>query len=249
MKRGVKIGLIIAGVAVLAALTIAANVVRLRSQIHGIDVSIRCGRTPKLVDEQTVVDSIMTNMPQLFTTHVGNIDREKVAAAAAKVPYIENATASVSVSGRVVVKAKQRRPIARLFYGSRELYIDSHGAVFPVSPLADCSLLVLSGAFNEALNPDSLNSQVLALLSVAEFLDHNSNYAMLIDQLYIESDGDIMMVSKLGSNTVELGSADNLDEKFTNLWTFYRKGMPRAGWDTYNRISLKYKGQVVCTKK
>ena len=232
----------------LTALTIAANVTRSRSQARGIDVSIRCVRTPQLVDEQTVADSVLAAMPHLFATRVADVDGEKVAAAAMRVPFIEEATASVSVSGKVVVKAKQRRPIARLFYGSRELYIDGTGAVFPTSTLADCDLLVLGGDFTEPLKPDSLNSQTASLLKVANFLDANSNYAMLVDQVYCERDGDIMMVSKLGDNTIELGTPDNLEEKFSNLWTFYRKGMPRAGWDTYSRISLKYKGQVVCTK-
>ena len=176
------------------------------------------------------------------------MNRDKVAAAAMHVPFIEEASASVSVSGKVVVKAKQRRPIARVFYGKRELYIDDNGVLFPISKMADCNVLVVSGNFNEPLVIDSLNSQMTSLLEVARFLDQNNNYAMLIDQLYVENDGDIMMVSKLGENIIELGSADNLDEKFSNLWTFYRKGMPRAGWNTYNKISLKYKGQVVCTK-
>ena len=106
----------------------------------------------------------------------------------------------------------------------------------------------MGGDFREPLKKDSLNSQMTDLLAVANFLDNNSNYAILIDQIYSERDGDIMMVSKLGDNVIELGTTEDLEEKFSNLWTFYRKGMPRAGWETYNRISLKYKGQVVCTK-
>lgn len=249
MKRGVKIGIIIAGAAVLAALTIATNISRSRSQIHGLDVSIRCVRTPQLVNEKTIVDSVMAAMPHLFATRVNDVDRDQVADAAMKVPFIEEATASVSVSGKMVIKAKQRRPIARLFYGTREYYIDNQGALFPTSTMADCDLLVIGGAFNEPLRTDSLNSQLLDLLTVARFLDENSNYAILIDQLYSERDGDIMMVSKLGDNIIELGKPNNLEEKFSNLWTFYRKGMPRAGWDTYGKLSLKYHGQVVCTKK
>ena len=233
----------------LTVLTIVANVARSRSQVHGIDVSIRCNRTPKLIDEQTIADSILAAMPQLFATRVADIDCDKVATAAMSVPFIEEASASLSVSGNVVVKAKQRRPIARLFYGSQELYLDSQGAIFPTSSMADCNLLVIGGDFTEPLKTDSLNSQMTALLKVATFLDNNSTYATLIDQLYIEHDGDILMVSKLGDNIIELGAPDNLDEKFSNLMTFYRKGMPRAGWNTYNRISLKYRGQVVCTKK
>lgn len=248
MKRPVKIGLILAGAVALTALTIATNVMRSHSQVHGIDVSIRCQGVPQLVEEQVVADSVLAAMPHLYATMVGEVNRDKVAAAAMHVPFIEEASASVSVSGKVVVKAKQRRPIARVFYGKRELYIDDNGVLFPISKMADCNVLVVSGNFNEPLVIDSLNSQMTSLLEVARFLDQNNNYAMLIDQLYVENDGDIMMVSKLGENIIELGSADNLDEKFSNLWTFYRKGMPRAGWNTYNKISLKYKGQVVCTK-
>ncbi len=248
MKRGVKIGLILVGSIALAVLTIVANVSRSRSHVHGIDVSIRCNNAPKLVDEQTIADSILAAMPHLFATRVADVDRGRVAAAAMSVPFIEEATASLSVSGKVVVKAKQRRPIARLFYGTKELYIDCLGGVFPTTPATDCNILVIGGNFTEPLKPDSLNSQMTALLKVAYFLDRNNNYSTLIDQLYIENDGDIMMVSKLGDNIIELGSPDNLNEKFSNLMTFYRKGMPRAGWNTYNHISLKYKGQVVCRK-
>ena len=248
MKRSVKIGLIVAGAIVLTAITIAANVMRSRSQVHGIDVSIRCVGAPQLVDNQVVADSVLAAMPQIYATHVSDVDRDKVAAAAMHVPYIEEAAASVSVSGKVVVKAKQRRPIARVFYGKQELYLDRFGALFPTSKMADCNVLVAGGDFTEPLVIDSLNSQMLSLLEVAKYLDRNSNYAILIDQLYVERDGDIMMVSKLGDNIIELGTADNLDEKFSNLWTFYRKGMPRAGWNTYSKISLKYNGQVVCTK-
>lgn len=248
MKRGVKIGIILASVAAIAAATIAANIARSRSQVHGIDVSIRTNRTPQLVDEQTIADSILAIMPKLYMTHVNDIDRGQVAEAAMAVPYVEEATAAVSVSGKVVIKAKQRRPIARLIYGGREMYIDKFGAIFPTSKLADCNILVMGGDFREPLKKDSLNSQMTDLLAVANFLDNNSNYAILIDQIYSERDGDIMMVSKLGDNVIELGTTEDLEEKFSNLWTFYRKGMPRAGWETYNRISLKYKGQVVCTK-
>ena len=57
------------------------------------------------------------------------------------------------------------------------------------------------------------------------------------------------MAPKIGDHVIELGSPDDLDSKFDNLLAFYRKGMPRAGWDTYSKISLKFKDQVVCTKK
>lgn len=249
MKRPYKILLIILGAIVLAVLVIVGNVNRSRSTVRGIEVNIRQGRVPQLVDDQTVRDSIVAALPALLQHSVGSVDREAVAEAASRVPYLKEVSAAVSVSGKVVVRAKQRRPIARLYYGSQELYFDDECAIMPTSPLGNCNVLVAGGDFAEPLRADSVNAQVKALWQVACYLDRQSKYGDLIDQIYVERDGGIMMVPKLGGHVVELGTPDDLDEKFDLLMAFYRKGMPRAGWDTYSRVSLKYHGQVVCTKR
>ena len=249
MKRPYKILIIVLGAVALAVLVVVANVSRQRSTVRGIEVNIRYGRTPKLVDDQTVRDSILAVMPALLQHSVGGVNRQAVAAAARRVPWLTDVSAAVSASGKVVVRARQRRPIARLFYGSHELYLDEEGAVMPASSLGSCNVLVAGGDFTEPLRLDSLNAQTTALWRVAHYLDEEDKYGDLIDQIFIERDGDIMLVPKVGSQVVELGTADNLDEKFNLLLAFYRKGMPRAGWDTYSRISLKYHGQVVCTKR
>ena len=248
MKRSVKISLIVLGAALLAVLVVVLNVSRSNSQVRGLEADIRYGSTPVLVSGQTVVDSVVAALPTLMQQQVKAVDCEAVAEAARRVPFLTNVSASVSVSGRVVVRADQRRPIARLFHGDRERYLDREGAVFPVSRVGNCNVLVAGGDFTAPLRPDSLDAQLTALWQVASYLDSESRYSKLIDQIFVERDGDIMMVPKVGDHVVELGDANDLDGKFANLVAFYRKGMPRAGWDTYSKISLKFKGQVVCTK-
>lgn len=249
MKRPYKIMLIMLGALALATLVIVANVNRSHSQVGGIEVNIRYGHSPVLVNEQTIVDSILASIPNLTAKLVGDVDRDAVAEAAAHVPYLRDISIAVSVSGKIVVRAAQRRPIARLIYGSRELYFDNEGCMMPLSRTGDCTVLVAGGNFTEPLRIDSLNSQTLALVKLANFLDTEKKYHNLIDQIYIESDGDIMMVPKLGDHIIELGTTDDLEDKFGNLLAFYRRGMPRAGWNTYSKVSLKYRGQVVCTKE
>jgi len=249
LKRSTKIMLIVLGAAVLAVLVIVANVVRSRSQVRGLEVVIRYGKTPHLVEDQVVKDTVLRRMPNLMQLSVKNVDCHRVAAAARRVPYLQNVSASVSVGGKVVVRADQRRPVMRLYYGNREFYMDSEQALFPPSATGFCDVLVAGGNFTEPLRLDSINAQATALWKVACFLDNEDDYAPLIDQIFVERDGDIMMVPKVGDHLVELGSPDDLDAKFSNLLTFYRKGMPRAGWNTYSKVSLKFKGQVVCTKK
>ena len=249
MKRSVKILLILLGAALLTVLVIVANISRSRSQVKGVEVAIRYGDTPVLVSEQTVADTLASALPTLMQRQVKTVDCDQVAEAARRIPYLTNVSASVSVSGKVVVRADQRRPIARLYYADRAYYIDRDGAVFPSSDAGACDVLIAGGDFAEPLRTDTLSPQMEALWKVAAYLDQEDDYSCLIDQIYVKRNGDIMMVPKVGDHVVELGDADNLDSKFDNLLTFYRKGMPRAGWDTYSQISLKFKGQVVCTKK
>lgn len=52
----------------------------------------------------------------------------------------------------------------------------------------------------------------------------------------------------MGNQRIILGTADSLDVKFTNLLMFYKRGMPKAGWDAYKTINVKYTNQVVCVK-
>ena len=43
-------------------------------------------------------------------------------------------------------------------------------------------------------------------------------------------------------------TVDNVEEKLDKLLTFYENGLRNIGWESFRRISVEYKGQVVCTK-
>lgn len=241
--------LIISGILLLAILVVVANMVRARMQVRGIEVEINYGNTPHLVDQQTVIDTLRARIPDIMQKQVRQVDNRQVSEAALHVPFLTNVSASVSVSGKVVIRADQRRPVARLFFGNSEYYIDHEGHLLPTSPIGECNVVVASGDFVGALGTDSTDAQINTLWQVALFLDAHSNYKPLIDQLFVQSNGEVMMVPKVGDQTIELGDSDDLENKFADLLAFYRNAMPRAGWQTFSKISLKYKGQVVCTKK
>ena len=42
---------------------------------------------------------------------------------------------------------------------------------------------------------------------------------------------------------------DEFEEKLANLKLFYEQAIPKVGWEKYSMINLKYKNQIVCTKK
>ena len=54
---------------------------------------------------------------------------------------------------------------------------------------------------------------------------------------------------ELGEHKIHFGLLTRVNEKLDNLYQFYQQAMPLKGWQTYSDISLKYKNQIVCTKK
>lgn len=241
--------LILSGVLLLAILVVLANMARSHMQVRGIEVVINYGDSPQLVNQQVVVDTLRTRIPDIMQKQVRQVDSRQVSEAALHVPFITNVTTSVSISGTIVIRADQRRPVARLFFGSRERYIDLEGKLMPTSDLGDCNVLVATGDFVGSFGSDSSAAQINTLWQVACYLDAHPDYKLLIDQLHVQRNGDIIMVPKVGDQIIELGDATDLDNKFADLLAFYRNGMPRAGWKTFSKINLKYHGQVVCTKR
>jgi cell division protein FtsQ len=44
---------------------------------------------------------------------------------------------------------------------------------------------------------------------------------------------------------VEFGSSDHYQEKLMKLMVFYKEVLPQKGWTKYERVNLKYEGQVI----
>jgi len=57
------------------------------------------------------------------------------------------------------------------------------------------------------------------------------------------------MVPLVGDQLVEFGEPEGYRKKFRNLKALYEQGFAETGWGRYDKISLKFENQVVCTKK
>ena len=241
MKKKTKI-LTVSLLVLLVALIVAANVWREKSLVHDIRVDIQYDGTDTLVTSAEVADSIKKALPSLFATQVGRVDLKAVERASQS-PYLRNCEAATSISGSVVLFAVQRRPVVRVFAGGREFYLDDRGCRVPTSRHGSCNVVVASG--NIPYKGAGLNQ----VWKLAMYLDRHPEVGPLFDQIYRDEKGDLYLTPKVGDHVVQLGSVDDLDEKFSNLMVLYRRGLPQAGWDTYRQVSVKYHGQVVATRK
>lgn len=248
--------------AVIAAL-VAASFIRAGSVVGGLTVRIDSQGVTALVTTTEIENSLLEEFPGLTSSRVKDVNTRAIERFLTTNPYIETVHVAVSVGGRILVNVVARRPIARVFYESKDFYVDCYGRCFPSRRNARCDVPVASGHFRQSLKGDPVQLDIAQMSNdtlksaydivkvwmLAKFMDGPAGYSKLYDQIYVDENGDLILQPRLGYHEVVIGSAENLEKKFSNLKIFYSKGLPHAGYDAYSRVSVKFDGQVVCTKR
>ena len=70
-----------------------------------------------------------------------------------------------------------------------------------------------------------------------------------IEQINVTPKQELELVPRVGSHILFLGKAEDYNEKFRKLQTFYEKVLSQVGWNKYERISVEFNNQIICTKK
>lgn len=242
MKKKSKIITILSFV-LLIVLVVVANVWRKHSVVRDVRVEIDYRGADALVVARNVADLIRSEMPSIDSVMLRDVDLRAVELAASKSPYLMHCQASTSIGGAVVLYAVQRRPVVRAFVGQEEFYLDDQGYRMPLSAAGSADVPVASG------NIQAKGKTLKDVWQLACYLDQHPEVGPLFDQIYRDAKGDLYLTPKLGSHVVQVGSVENLDDKFKNLVALYTRGLPQAGWETYRQVSVKYRDQVVCTKR
>ena len=225
----------------LLVLVILANIWHRRSVVHDVRADIDYGQGHTLVTPQQVAAIILHALPDLTSTTLRDVDLNAVAKAASASPYLKECQASTSISGDIVLYARQREAIMRVYTAKETYYIDDQFHRMPLSKIGSPDIIVCNGNLKK--------SGLKEAWTLAYYLHTHEDIAPLFDQIYRDDEGDLYLTPKLGNHIVQVGDTLNLDDKFHNLIALYSRGLPQAGWETYSQVSLKYKGQVVCTKR
>ena len=154
---------------------------------------------------------------------------------------VKNANVYSDILGKISVDITQRKPIARVVGEKDSYYIDEYGKRIPLSNHYTARTLVISG------NVATINSE--ALFQIAQYIYKDPFWNAQIMQVHIEDNEDLTLIPRVGYHQIVFGEVENFEEKFSNLKLFYEKGISYKGWNNYSSINLKFKNQIVCTKK
>jgi cell division protein FtsQ len=176
---------------------------------------------------------------------------------------VKKVQAYITEPGVLHIDIWQKNPFLRISSQSGQgYYIDREGNIIPLSGNFSPYVIIASGFIREPFpvsttgnifieHNDSLTvsqKTIYDLYNLATFIDDDKFWNEQIEQIYVNSKHEFELVPRVGPHIIELGSTENMEEKFENLRLLYDEGLASVGWNKYEKISLKYKNQVVCTK-
>jgi len=223
-----------------------------KSSLKCKDVKVLLPGKFNFIERDEVDRILMQSAGAMVGTDLNEINIHKLENALKANPFIEFAKVYADMTGIIYVQIRQREPVIRVVnMANLHFYIDANGNKIPLSDNYTAKVLVASGFIEEDFNGrvDTLKTQMARdLYRTALYIKGDTLWDNQIEQLFVDLKGDIEMVPRVGSQKIILGSADSLQTKFKNLLVFYKKAIPKVGWDTYKTINLKYANQIVCEK-
>lgn len=203
-----------------------------------------------LVQEKDIVNTIVSKYGSpIDGLAIRETDVQRIEDYARENPFVKKAEVYIDARSRLCVNIRQKDPVLRIYdRNGQSFYVDSELKNFPVSRHASPRLLIANGdipAYDSTLIAQGKHV-INDLVKIADAISKDQFSQSNTEQLFVESDGDILLASKLGNQKFILGDASRIDEKLAYIKIYYENIASTEGWKRYKYVNLKFNGQIVC---
>ncbi len=163
--------------------------------------------------------------------------------------FIRQAEVYKDLDGSLMINIHQSRPIARLMSDKmNDRYISNEGEILPLSKRYTARVVLIEGALadNEKLYDLKETETGRQLMELLQFIENNEFWKAQIALMNVDGKGEIHMQTQVSKQVIEFGKPVEIHEKFKKLEIFYKEILPSKGWNSYEKVSVKFKDQVVC---
>lgn len=229
-------------VAYVVCAAIWAHAEAAKNSCAGIDINIVEGSTTDSVTRKGVMAEINKYPGKIIGEPLNSINTLQIEQYLKGFPQFEDVVCSFTTSGRLKVKVTPMVPELRVFEDSASYYINKVGKRMNSKASFFVDVPVISGKFNDKFSPKDI-------LPVTRFIASDPVLKHLVGMVYAEDEDNIILIPRIHGHVINFGDTNRLGDKRKALVTMYRKVLPYKGWGEYDTISVKFKGQIVATRR
>ena len=175
--------------------------------------------------------------------HRDNFDRFALEQRLKASDKLQDANAMILSDGTLVIEATPMVPVARVFEkGQPSYYINASGKRIKAELRYHIDVPVLVGSF-DSIHPAS------RLLPLLDYIASNPRVGALVATVTQQPDGNIILVPNIVGHVINFGDTSMVQDKFRRLRAFYRHVAPYEGWNAYDTVAVKWRDQVVASRR
>ncbi len=152
---------------------------------------------------------------------------------------IEHSDVYLTVNGELRARIKQRTPIARV-NAITPFYVDVIGNTMPLSD---------SYSAHVPLVHNVSEREVLEVFPLLKKIQEDKFLKKHVVGVYLNNEKLYELELRVLDFRIVIGKVENLNSKIKNFKAFYQKALGDQSLGKYNKVSLQFSNQVVCTIK
>ncbi len=180
-------------------------------------------------------------------TPVAALDLNSMEAIIRSNPWVSEAEVYVDNANALHVVINQRVPAFRVFeQEGNSYYLDSTGNTLPLSDKYTHYTIVITNV-PELKNDSTGNSLKAQMFKVSQTIGADSFWNPQVASIKLNDDLTFELIPVLGNHRILLGDTAHLQEKLSNIFAFYKQVFNRIGWDKYQVINARFRGQIIAS--
>lgn len=208
----------------------------------GMDIVVLDSADNKFVTSAEIVREIDGFPSRCAGLLLSDINTDSIENRLNRIDKIESATCVVMNNGKIVVTVVPMHPVARVFDNGDSYYINREGKRIVADARYYLDVPVISGRFDSVF-------RAVDMLPLIDYISADSTWNSLVSMIKADAGHNIILVPMIRGHVINFGDVNDIDNKFARLRRMYDEILPLKGWDFYDTLSVKWRGQVVATKR
>lgn len=211
--------------------------------LDDIVINIDKNSPTKFVTKEGVVQKLGKTADKIKHTPIAKLNIEKLERQLSQDNSFENVECYITSDNKLQIDIVPMIPEIRVFSpDGKSYYINKDGKRIDTGNEFFMDVPVVTGNFDQKFPAKNI-------LPVTRHIAADDYLKNLITMIEVKSATNILLYPCIKGQVINIGDTTELTKKFDNLTLFYRKVMNHKGWETYDTISVKFRNQIVATRR
>ena len=224
------------------AMTVWARGEAMSHVCEGIDIEVKGNPKMDTVIVKGVARELARYPHRIKGRPINTINTAEIEKYLTRLNTFENVNCMITSGGRLKIEIVPLIPVMRVFNGDKSYYINKDGKQIESKAEFYTEAPVVVGYFDSVFKPRDI-------VPLIKYIEKDEMLKHLVGMVEARDANNLILVPRVMGHVINFGDTTRLDEKKEALQLFYKKVIPYKGWEEYDTISVKFRDQVVATRR